>query len=101
MRNSLLATSILACVGLAGIAVTAQSTGQPPTDKTQTPQERVQKAQELLKARLDAFRRNAPCATVMPTIPADPAHDAAIRKNPPEDTKFTIKAVPPPPCIKK
>ena len=101
MRISLLATSILACVGLAGIAVTAQSTRQPPTDRTQTPQERMQKAQELLKARLDAHRRNLPCATVMPTIPADPAHDAAMRKNPPQGTTFTMKTVPPPPCIKK
>ena len=59
------------------------------------------KAEELLKARLEAFRRNALCATVMPTIPADPAHDAAMRKNPPPGTTFTMKMVAPPPCIKK
>jgi hypothetical protein len=121
MQFRLSATGMAVSVALAGAALAAQPPGQtalrpeagPPPPQAAVPQpfgmrltppppaEQLlrEKVARALKARTEAVQPKMLC--VMPMIPVDPAFDAAIRRNPPQDTTFPIKKIQPPPCAKK
>ena len=113
------AASMLLPLTLAGAALPAPSPGQtPPKPEAGPPPEQAvvpqpfglrlkappaeqplgEKIAQALKTRIEAAQPKMLCT--MRTIPVDPAFDAAIRRNPPQDVTFLIKTIQPP-CTTK